>query len=307
MIRSDRRLFLSNKMDSQTPQTLVSYTDHSVVANNINLHYIEYPDNGLVMLMMHGLTANAHAFGGLIAAGLSDRFHLYSVDLRGRGQSDHPAFHYGMNDHARDIISLLDALGLQQVILCGHSFGGLLSIFLASNYPRRVSRVIILDAAARMNPRAAEQLGYRLSTLDSVYPSWDEYLAEVKKAPYNTFWEESMEEYYRADVRPAAKGGITPSANLSNIIEASVGLSQIPWMSEIERVKQPSLLINAPDNYNLDEPLLPDDYARETAQALPSGHYVCVEGNHQTMLYGKGARQIVAAIRNFCFDKGEQA
>lgn len=275
-------------------------TDHTILVNNINIHYIEYPDNGPVMLMMHGLTANAHAFGGLMTAGLADSFHIYSVDLRGRGQSDHPAFNYSMKDHARDIICMLDALGLDHVILAGHSFGGLLSIYLAANYPRRISKIIILDAAARMNPRAAELLGYRLSTLDKVYPTWDEYLAEVKSAPYNTFWEESMEEYYRADVRAAQKGGITPSANLANIIEASVGLANVAWPSEIEKVQQPALLINAPEEYNLGEPLLPDDYAKETAEALPHGHYIRVDGNHQTMLYGKGARQIVKAVRNFC-------
>jgi pimeloyl-ACP methyl ester carboxylesterase len=275
-------------------------TDHFVSANNINLHYIEYPDNGPAMLLMHGLTANAHAFGGLVAAGLANDFHLYSVDLRGRGQSDHPAFHYSMKDHARDIIEMLDKLQLKEVILCGHSFGGLLSIYIAANYPKRVSRLIILDAAARMNPRAGELLSYRLSTLDKVYSGWDEYLAEVKAAPYNNFWEDAMEEYYHADVRPAAKGGVTPSANLSNIIEASVGLASVAWGAEIEKVQQPALLINAPENYNLDEPLLPDDYARETAEALPNGTYLRVDGNHQTMLYGEGARQIVRAIRHFC-------
>ncbi len=275
-------------------------TDHFVSVNNINLHYIAYPDNGPAMLLMHGLTANAHAFGGLVNAGLADNFHLYSVDLRGRGQSDHPAFHYSIKDHADDIIALLNSLGLKEVILCGHSYGGLLAIYLAANYPKRVSKIIILDAAARMNGRAAELLGYRLSTLDKVYSGWDDYIAEVKAAPYNTFWEDAMEEYYHADVRPAAKGGITPSANLSNIIEASVGLAQISWPSEIEKTQQPALLINAPEEYNLGEPLLPDDYARETAEALPNGQYMRVEGNHQTMLYGKGARQIVKAVKNFC-------
>lgn len=278
----------------------MTFTDHFVPVNNINLHYIEYPDNGPAMILMHGLTANAHAFGGLMNAGFADHFHIYSVDLRGRGQSDHPAFHYSMPDHARDIVELLAKLGLKEVILCGHSFGGLLSIYLAANYPKLVSKIIILDAAARMNPRAGELLGYRLATLDSIYPGWEEYIAEVKKAPYNTFWEEAMEEYYLADVRPAAKGGITPSANLSNIIEASMGLAQIAWPAEIDKVRQPALLINAPEEYNLGEPLLPDDYAKETAEALQNGTYMRVEGNHQTMLYGKGARQIVKAIKNFC-------
>lgn len=252
------------------------------------------------MILMHGLTANAFAFGGLVAAGLAEHFHLYSVDLRGRGKSDHPAFHYSMPDHAKDIVELVRKLGLKEVILCGHSYGGLLSIYLAANYPKLVTKIIILDAAARMNPRAGELLGYRLSTLDTVYPGWEDYIADVKKAPYNTFWEPAMEEYYRADVRDVEAGGITPSANLANMIEASVGISQIAWPAEIAKVKQPALLINAPEEYNLGEPLLPDDYAKETAESLTNGQYHRVDGNHQTMLYGKGAKQIVEVVNAFC-------
>jgi pimeloyl-ACP methyl ester carboxylesterase len=40
---------------------------------------------------MHRLTANAHAFDGLIAQGLSPSFNVISIDLRGRGESDQPS------------------------------------------------------------------------------------------------------------------------------------------------------------------------------------------------------------------------
>jgi len=278
------------------------FTDHTFQAK-INLHYIEYPDNGPALLLMHGLTANAHAFDGLAAAGLGDDHHVFSVDLRGRGLSDHPAFHYSIQDHANDILALLDHLKLDTVVLCGHSFGGLLGIYLAANYPSRVSKLIILDAAARMNPNAAEMLGYRLSKLDVIYPSWEQYLEEVKAAPYNTFWDEAMLGYYEADVRPAINGGVTPRSNLTNIIEASIGLSKISWTSELEKIQAPTLLINAPEDYTMNEPLLPDNYARDTVDLLPHGTYIRVNGNHQTMLYGKGAIQIVKAIRTFLKDK----
>lgn len=277
---------------------MLSYTDHYADANGIRLHYIEFPDNGPAMLLMHGLTANAHAFDGVVRAGLSDHFHLYSVDLRGRGLSDHPAFCYDMKDHAQDIVELLDHLGLQKVILCGHSFGGLLSFYLAAKYPERVEKVVILDAAAKMNPNAAEMLGYRLSKLESVYPSWEDYIAEVKAAPYNDFWDEDMESYYRNDVKPV-EGGITPRATLMNMIAASMGVANTPWPSLISEIRQPVLLINAPENYNLGEPLLPDFLAEDTVDMLPDGKYVCVAGNHQTMLYGKGARQIADAVNKF--------
>src|ERR1700761_9565110 len=99
----------------------VEAVDNFIKVNDINLHYIEYPSDGPTILIMHGLTANAHAFDGLVAAGLSPAFRIISPDLRGRGLSDHPAFRYSIEDHARDIIGLLNHLQLKKVILAGHS------------------------------------------------------------------------------------------------------------------------------------------------------------------------------------------
>jgi pimeloyl-ACP methyl ester carboxylesterase len=270
-----------------------------VETNNIRLHYLDFGGNGPLMIMMHGLTANAHAFDGLVAEGLRKQFRIVSVDLRGRGLSDHPAFNYDMEDHAQDILGLMDALGADKAIFCGHSFGGLLSFYLGAYYPERVEKLVILDAAARMNPRAAEMLSFRLSTLDMHFPSMANYIAAIKATPYNTFWTDNMLSYYEADVRNNDEGGVTPRPQLANIIQASMGVANIPWAQLIEDVKAPVLLINAPEDYTLDEPLLPEAYARETVAILPNARYVKVAGNHQTMLYGEGAKQIVAAILAF--------
>jgi pimeloyl-ACP methyl ester carboxylesterase len=270
-----------------------------VETNNIRLHYLDTGGDGPLMIMMHGLTANAYAFDGLAAEGLGKQFRLVSVDLRGRGLSDHPAFNYDMEDHAQDILGLMDALGADKAIFCGHSFGGLLSFYLGAYYPERVEQLVILDAAARLNPRAAEMLSFRLSTLDMQFPSMANYMAAIKATPYNTFWTDSMLSYYEADVRKNDEGGVTPRPQLANIIQASMGVANIPWAQLIEDVKAPVLLINAPEDYTLDEPLLPEAYARETVALLPNARYVKVAGNHQTMLYGEGAKQIVAAILAF--------
>jgi pimeloyl-ACP methyl ester carboxylesterase len=59
--------------------------------NGIHLHYLDYPGDGPTLILMHGLTANAHSFAGLIRAGLSPQLPVLAVDLRGRGLSDCPA------------------------------------------------------------------------------------------------------------------------------------------------------------------------------------------------------------------------
>lgn len=277
------------------------YKDHFVYTNRINLHFIEYGEQQgkTPLVLLHGLTANAHAFDGLHYNGLADHFHVFSPDLRGRGHTDKPAFQYGLKHHAHDVLGMLDHLGLEKVILGGHSFGGLLSVYIAAHFPQRVEKVIILDAAAEMNPKVPQMLMPVLKRLDKTYPSFERYLEYARNSPQNTFWDDVMTTYYRADVRTLPDGRVTPYPNLTKMIKVSIGVANQPWKSLFSEVKQPALLVNGADIYHLGEPILPDFKARESAALLQQGRYVRVDGNHQTMLYGKGAGQIVQAIRNF--------
>jgi pimeloyl-ACP methyl ester carboxylesterase len=273
--------------------------DYTIPVNEIQLHYLEYNGPGETLICLHGLTANAHAFDGLVAEGLSDDYRLVAPDLRGRGLSDHPSSGYSMEEHAQDILGLLDHLKIDKATLMGHSFGGLLSFYLAANYPARVSKLVILDAAAQMNPNAPEMLGPTLSRLDKYYPSWEAYIGEIKGAPFMTPWNDDMLSYYQADVMPTENGGVTPRASLYNIIQASLGVRDTPWEVYISQITQPCILINAVEAYTMDEPLLPDYKAKETAEMMLDCKYIAVDANHHTMLYGDSAKQVIKAVRNF--------
>lgn len=251
------------------------------------------------MVLLHGLTANAHAFDGLVSHGLTRQIRLISPDLRGRGLSGKPAFHYTLEDHARDILGLLDHLNIDQALLGGHSYGALLSIYLAANYPDRVAKLVLLDAAAEMNTNAPVMLGPTLSRLDKTFPSLAAFLEEMKAAPQNTFWDKDMEAYYKADAELKEDGTVSPHSNLSNIIEVATGTAQQAWIQTFEQARQPALLVNGLDNYTMDQPLLPDFKAKETVALMHDCRYAGVNGNHQTMLYGDNAGQVVEAITSF--------
>jgi pimeloyl-ACP methyl ester carboxylesterase len=274
--------------------------NHKIRTNNIHLHYIEYPAiNKPKLVLLHGITANAHAFDGLVAKGLNEHFHLYSPDLRGRGQSDKPAFGYSMEEHAQDILGLLDHLEIEQAFLCGHSFGGLLSAYMASKFPERVAGLVLLDAANEMNPNAAKMLIPTFSRLGVLFPSFDVYIRMMKKSPQNTFWEDAMESYYRADVHIAPNGITQTNSNIANITAMAVGLTSMPWESIFESVHQPAMLLHALGIYTCEEPLLPLRQAKKAVKLMDDCDYQEIEGNHQTMLYGNGAGQIVKALVDF--------
>ncbi|MBI2284220.1 MAG: alpha/beta fold hydrolase [Bacteroidetes bacterium] len=269
---------------------------------SIRLHYLDNEGSGSLLLLLHGLTANAHAFDGLLAAGLGNHFHILSVDLRGRGLSDQPATGYTMKEHAADIIALLDHRQATQVVICGHSFGAFLALYLAAYFPERVEKLILMDAAVKMHPKTKEMLGPAMARLGQRFASFDAYLDKVKQAPYLSFWDETMRSYYEADIYTLADGTVMPRSKPEHMMEAVLkGSLGEPWAELIKENKKPSILINAPGIYTMDAALLPADLAMETVNGMENCRYVAVSGNHQTMLYGEGAQQIVLAIKEFLF------
>lgn len=276
--------------------------DNFALVNDINLHYLDYGGAGEPLILMPGLTANAHSFDGLIAAGLSEHFRVLAVDLRGRGQSDKPETGYSMADHAADIIGLMDALELEKVILGGHSFGGLLTIYMAAHFPERVEKLVILDAAGELHPNIRQLIQPSLDRLGMVFPSWEVYKTAIQNMPFLMgYWDDAMESFFRADVIFNADGTVQPRSKPEAIGEAAEKGLLEPWQELLRQIDQPALLLNAPEPYGPPgtPPVTPEDKARETVAALKNGRYRRVPGNHMTMLFGENARTVVKAIVEF--------
>jgi len=276
--------------------------DRFMRVKGIRLHCLDHPGGEPPLILMPGLTANAHAFDGLIKAGLSPALRVLALDLRGRGLSDKPDSGYGMAEHAADVLGLLDALGLEQVVLGGHSFGGMLSLYMAAQHPERVARLVVIDAAGAFHPQVRELIQPSLDRLGTVYPSWEAYLAAVRHMPfYQDWWDPTIESAYQADVEIRADGTLKPRSRPEQIGAALDGVLGEDWPSHLAAIRQPMLLLNALGAYGPSgtPPVLPREQALETVAAVADGHYVEVPGNHMTMLYGAGAQGIVEAVMAF--------
>jgi pimeloyl-ACP methyl ester carboxylesterase len=273
-----------------------------VYVNNIQLHYLDHLGGDPPLVLMPGLTANACSFDGLIKAGLSPALRVLALDLRGRGLSQKPSSGYSMADHCADVLGLLDALGLSQVVLGGHSFGGLLSIYMAAHHPERVSKLVIIDAAGSMHPQVRELIKPSVDRLGNVLPSWEAYLEAMKQMPfYQGWWDPTIESYYRADVEIRTDGTVKPRSSPEAIIEAVEKALAEDWAQLLTAVRQPVLLLNAPGPFGPPgtPPVLPREQAMDTLNMLSEGRYVEIPGNHMTMLYGEGAQRIVEVILAF--------
>ncbi len=275
---------------------------HYLKTNGINLHYLHFKGDGQPLVLLHGLTANAHAFDGLIKAGLSPAFDIYCIDLRGRGKSGKPETGYSIRDHALDVLGLIEELPAERVTLVGHSFGALVSVYLAHQFPDRVEKVVMMDIGARVHPKVKEMVAPSVARLLETYPSLDTYLEKIRSAPYlKGEWYPEMDVYYEADVEDIGGGQVKPRSKMEHIQEAVEAAldAGVDWMDILKNLPHPTLLIQAQGDYHLGAPLLPEAYARETVNLLPNGHFTQVSGNHITMLFGPAAEETSREITKF--------
>ena len=105
--------------------TQVQPKSKTVTANGINLHYLDWGAEGRPpVVLLHGLRGHANVWED-VALALCNDYHVYSVDQRGRGDTDHaPGGDYSTDAFVADLAGFVDAIGLDKFILFGHSMGG---------------------------------------------------------------------------------------------------------------------------------------------------------------------------------------
>lgn len=105
------------------------------------------PEDGTPVLAVHGITASLAGWW-LLAAALPE-VRLVAPDLRGRGRSNVLPGPYGLDRHAADLEQLLDGLGLDRVVVVGHSMGAFVGVRLVGLGPTGSRRWCSSTAASR--------------------------------------------------------------------------------------------------------------------------------------------------------------
>jgi pimeloyl-ACP methyl ester carboxylesterase len=101
---------------------------------------------GRPLLALHGWLDNAASFS--LLAPLLAGFHVVALDLTGHGLSERRSEDatYQIWDDLPQILGVVDGLGWDSFSLLGHSRGAIISSLLASAFPERVERLVLLDA-----------------------------------------------------------------------------------------------------------------------------------------------------------------
>jgi esterase len=143
-----------------------------------------------VLLVLHGLYGQQGNWA-THACALAEDFTVYALDARNHGQSPH-ADSMTLPEMARDVSDTMDALGLAQAHLLGHSMGGKIAMLLALLQPARVQSLLVVDIAPVAYARGDVQvlqalLGLDLAALASRNAADEQLAAHVHTAAVRDF------------------------------------------------------------------------------------------------------------------------
>lgn len=114
-------------------------------ANGVRLHYLDWGGSGPVVLFLPGLGWSAYYYADF-AGRFADKFRVVALTRRGHGDSGCPAGGYDAGTLGEDVRQFIDALGIDKVILVGHSLANVELGRLAFEYSSRVNGLVYLDA-----------------------------------------------------------------------------------------------------------------------------------------------------------------
>lgn len=201
-----------------------------------------------------------------VAERLAPHARIVRYDARGHGRSDVPGGPVTLADLGRDVLALLDALGIGKAAVCGLSLGGMTGMWLAIHAPQRVTGLALANTAASFPP----------PTL------WRER-ADAARASGSVagFVEPTLGRWFTAGFRAAAPDRVaaigraiaaTPAAGYAAACEV---LAETDLLPELGRIACPTLVIAGQH-----DPSSPPARGEEIVAAVPGATLVTLDAAH---------------------------
>ncbi len=127
-------------------------------ADGLSLRVLEWSGEGVPLVLIHGFGNEAHIWDDF-APLVAPHYRTLAIDQRGHGESDHdPERRYDYDSLVADLEAATAALGIERMVLVGHSLGGRVSMFFAGKHPERMAGLVIVDSAPEFDPRGTTRI-----------------------------------------------------------------------------------------------------------------------------------------------------
>lgn len=244
--------------------------DTFVQLGALRMHALDWSGTELPVVLLHPNRTNARVWDFVVEhSALPNRF--IAPDQRGHGLSDYPASDYRYEDYLADTCALLDALGAPRVHLVGAATGGNLALLLASRWPQRVDRLVVVDPGLSLDPALSARVREQM-VKEYRFPS----LAAARAAmPFSTRWSEAMKDHFSAhSFSPNPDGSVQWRYHPPGVVETEHMLETPIW-NEI-RVHQPTLVIRGAHSA-----VFPPHNMDRLANLIPGARTMAIDADHR--------------------------
>ena len=255
----------------------------------------------LPVIAIHGLTRNSADFEVIAALIAASGRRVLAVDVRGRGKSDRAPdpMTYTPDVYARDVVALMEQLGIEKAVFLGTSMGGLITMALTAIKPRAIAAAMINDVGPELAPEGLARIAAYASQ-PIVIETWADaaaYARRINETALPHYTDADWMAFARRTFREGTEGApvLDYDPDISAPIKSAGAKALIPnlWPSfrALAR-KKPTLLLRGATS-----DLLSPAIVARMRKAAPTLAYAEVPGvGHAPMLDEPEAR---AAIFEF--------
>lgn len=232
--------------------------------------HAEQSGEGEPVVLLHGFGASAYSWRKVIPA-LARGHRVVAIDLNGFGYTQRPkdAASYTREGQAKLVLDTLDALGIARAHFVGHSYGGGITLYLASRHPERFRSMVLVDSSAPTYANDRRSPAARLRLLDALYVRAVALRpGAVRKALLRSFWDDSK-------VTPGLVRAYADRVAVEGVGDAFYGLTAPAPPGapvELEKIAIPSLVV-----WGDHDELIAPAAGRQAAARLPHSKFVLIE------------------------------
>jgi 3-oxoadipate enol-lactonase len=206
-----------------------------------------------------------------VVPSLAERYRIVLYDKRGHGLSDAPAGPYTIDDHADDLLGLLDHLGVECAAVVGLSVGGMVAQRIAVKAPARVRALVLCGTAARIG--TAE--------------SWAERIAAIETSGVDAIAEAVIQRWFTPNFRTERPDDWAGWRNMlvrtpeQGYVGTCAAIRDADLTDQAGRIAVPTLCLVGDQDGST-----PPELVRQTADLIPgarfetieaAGHIPCIE------------------------------
>jgi 3-oxoadipate enol-lactonase len=242
---------------------------------------VDGPADAPVVVLSNSLGTNLTMWDDQLPA-LTRRFRVLRYDQRGHGASSVTPGPYTIPQLGRDLLALLDALGIERAHFCGLSMGGATGMWLGVNAPDRIDRLILADTAPKI---------YTLEI-------WNARIENVRKGGLESIadaviggW---LTQRFR-DRKPAAAArmrAMLTSTPVEGYIACCAAIRDSDLREAIREIKRPTLIISGTH----DKATSPEE-GRKMTEVISGARFVELDAAHISNV--ESAEGFTAALTGF--------